>query len=103
MFRLPHHPLVCLPPHTLATHHAFTFAGSDKPFGQCRGWRPNQSPTCMYDGYATDDIFFLEACLFNQVCSNGADLFELHTGDNFNCSFSESRFRELQKMLVGGS
>lgn len=38
-----------------------------KPFGKCRGWREPSAPgDCMRSGYATDDIFFLEVCLFNQ-------------------------------------
>ena len=29
------------------------------------------------NGYATDDIFFLEVCMFNQLCKNGDELFGL--------------------------
>ena len=50
----------------------------EKPLGQCRGWRPGGAGNCMRDGYATDDIFFLEVCLFNQICSNGHELFQLN-------------------------
>ena len=39
----------------------------NKPFGECRGWRPGGvGGDCKRTGYATDDIFFLEVCMFNQ-------------------------------------
>ena len=48
-----------------------------KPLGQCRGWRPGGWGDCG-DGYATDDIFFLEVCLYNQICRNGARATNIH-------------------------
>ena len=44
--------------------------GRHKSIGSCRGWKPKYVPDCS-DGYTTDDIFFLEVCLFNQMCANG--------------------------------
>ena len=70
-----------------------------KPLGQCHGWKPYKKPSTGY-GYATDDIFFLETCLFNQVCTNGADLFNLQVGQAFVCDFSHARFKELQDLLL---
>ena len=72
---------------------------SNKPFGQCRGWRPTDSISCD-SGYATDDIFFLEACIFNQICSNGEELWSLNVGDAWRCDLDSERFAELQAMLV---
>jgi len=50
--------------------------------------------------YANDDIFFLEACLFSQVCTNGDELFALNVGERWTCEFSELAFRELQQVLL---
>ena len=36
--------------------------------GQCRGWVPEDRPAGFVFGYATADIFYLEACLFSQMC-----------------------------------
>ena len=52
-------------------------------------------------GYTTDDIFYLEVCLYNQICANGAELFDLERGQEFRCKFSRARYRELQTMLLG--
>jgi len=72
---------------------------SDKPFGQCRGWRPNNVGPCS-EGYATDDIYFLEVCLFNQICANGHELFSLDVGQPFHCQVSDARFSELRAILL---
>ena len=68
-----------------------------KPFGKCGGW----TPTGKCDGgYATDDIFFLEVCLLNQICVNGHELFELKVGQPFYCQFDDARFIELKEILL---
>jgi len=72
---------------------------SGKPLGQCRGWLPDRKPKGGIYGYATDDIFYLEVCLFSQLCANGHEVFDLNVGDEFFCQFSEERFRELQELL----
>ena len=71
-----------------------------KPLGQCRGWVPPQKPKGGVYGYATDDIYFLEVCLYNQICENGAELFDIQQDQPFVCRFSETRFRELQEILM---
>lgn len=72
---------------------------SGKPLGKCRGWLPPERPSEGY-GYATDDIFFLEVCLFNQMCSNGEEMFSLGIGEGFQCDFSIARFAELRRLLL---
>lgn len=71
---------------------------SSKPFGQCRGWRDTRGG--CEGGYATDDIFFLEVCVFNQICSNGAELWQLDAGVLWRCHMNATRFRVLQAMLT---
>ena len=73
---------------------------SPRPFGQCRGWREWGSEHDCSRGYATDDIFFLEVCIFNQICTNNHELFELEVGQQWQCEFSASRFRELEALLL---
>ena len=50
--------------------------------------------------YTISDIFHLEVCLFNQVCSNGHALFELKVDEPFVCEFSHARFEALAKVLL---
>ena len=52
-------------------------------------------------GYSLPDIFHLEVCLFNQVCTNGAALFDLAVGEPFVCDFSPQRFAALAETLLG--
>ena len=68
-----------------------------KPLGQCRGWVPSTRPTGGRDyGYSTDDIFYLEVCMFNRICRNGHALFNLRIGEPFLCDFYEAGVRSLQ-------
>lgn len=71
-----------------------------KPLGKCHGWVPPDRPTGGLYGYATDDIFYLEVCLYNQICSNGDELFRLDPGDAFVCAYSADRFLELEQILL---
>ena len=68
--------------------------------GVCSGWVPSQVPKGGIYGYATDDIFYLETCMYSQMCSNGRDLFTLEEGESFICAFEPSLFRELQEILL---
>ena len=70
-----------------------------KPFGQCRGWRPAGIGGCG-TGYATDSIFYLEVCVFNQICSNAWELWSVRRGDPFRCELSDDGFRGLQALLL---
>lgn len=70
-----------------------------QPLGQCGGWKPERRPQGGAYGYATEDIFYLEVCLFNQICRNGARLFELGEGDAFICDFDRAAFDELEVLL----
>ena len=67
--------------------------------GTCSGWLPDYIHGRPY-GYANDDIFFLESCLYSQVCRNGDELFALGAGEHWRCQFSKSGFRELQRVLL---
>lgn len=76
------------------------YGGAGKELGHCRGWKPDYMPQGCPDGYATDDIFFLEVCLFNQICANGEEVFRLAVGQFFVCDFSPTKFDELARLLL---
>ena len=71
-----------------------------KPLGQCKGWVPGRKPEGGFYGYATDDIFYLEVCMMNQICKNGEHLFHMQAGEEFQCDYDPARFRELQNLLL---
>jgi len=65
--------------------------------GHCKGWSPIN---CERDnGYATDSIFFLEICLYSEVCSNRRELFDLEVGQPWECVFDEQAFWQLSQIL----
>ncbi|KAL1508267.1 hypothetical protein AB1Y20_004383 [Prymnesium parvum] len=70
------------------------------PLGACGGWMPPANRRSDRTGWANDDIFFLEVCLFNQICSNGPELFRLSAGEEFQCRFDPSKVTELQSILA---
>ena len=49
------------------------------------------------------DIFHLEVCLFNQICTNGHLIFRLKVGEAFVCTFSHERFAALANVLLNFS
>lgn len=71
---------------------------SDKPFGQCRGWR-DRNDDCE-NGYATDDIFFLELCMYNAICDNRDSLWQLDVGTPWQCHLNRTRFDGLRQTLL---
>ena len=70
-----------------------------QPLDRCGGWVPPKVRRKGAVGWANDDIYFLEVCLFNQICSNGPDLFRLGVGEQFTCDFSTDGFDELRLIL----
>jgi len=72
-----------------------------QPFGKCRGFREEGVGPCNNDqGYATVDIYFLEICIYNQICKNSKSLFKVKEGQRWQCQLDEGRFNELQAMLI---
>ena len=71
--------------------------------GKCGGWHPAKVPTGGVFGYTNDDIFFLEVCLFNEMCSNTDALFNVRSGEDFVCEFSTAGFAQLQALLLSPS
>ena len=63
----------------------------DRVIGGCYGYHP---AGCML-GYSSSDIFFLEACYYDQICSNSHQLWMLEDGQDWICQFDEVGFGEL--------
>ena len=70
-------------------------------FGVCSGWTNKRCNTRTR--FANDDIYFLEICFYNQICSNGDALFQLQVGEDFECDLDDRRFRALQQQLLASS
>lgn len=52
--------------------------------------------------FRTDDIFFLEVCIYNFLCTNGDQVFSLAVGEGFQCELSPQRFEMLREVLASG-
>ena len=51
--------------------------------------------------FAVSDVFFAEVAILGWICSNANELFAVGRGEAFECTLDESRFRELQRTLLG--
>lgn len=71
-------------------------------FGTCHGYTdaPCKMPSI---GFANDDIYYLEVCLYSQVCANRDNLFALERGQDFECQIDKAAFAELQAWLIAGA
>ena len=70
-------------------------------FGTCHGY--TDAPCAMpWVGFANDDIYYLEVCLYSQVCSNREQLFTLGRGDPWECGVDPDGFAELKGWLLEG-
>ena len=66
------------------------------PLGSCEGYHP---AGCYNKGYASSDIFYLEVCIFNEICENGEELFHLNVGEDWQCRLSDQGFARLKGWL----
>ena len=81
--------------------------GTGKMLGDCRGWKPAYAAKACgpvgkkhTDAYSTDDIYFLEVCMFSFICDNGAELFHLQPNDFYVCQFNGAKFDEFAELLL---
>jgi len=72
--------------------------GTGKSLGTCRGYLP-PNLNCG-NGFATDDIYFLEVCLVSFLCKNKEELFTVEPHDFYVCDFDGDAFDELQALLM---
>lgn len=57
----------------------------DKPIGNCGGYSPEG---CGDEGYASSDIFYMEACVYSMMCSNRDQFWKLDAEEDFQCEMS---------------
>ena len=48
------------------------------------------------------DIFFLELCIFSEICANSEQLFRTAAGEDFECVLSRHGFYSLRDTLLAG-
>ena len=66
--------------------------------GTCGGFTPEGKEFChSQQGYATDDIFFLETCVYSILCEE--DIFALREDEDFYCTVTDRRLANLRWML----
>ena len=65
--------------------------------GSCTGYAP---AGCGDFGYASLDIYFLEVCIYNTICSNGAELFDLDAGEDWVCHLHHEGFVQLKTWML---
>ena len=73
--------------------------GSPK-LGSCSGFHLGKCNAA--DNYANDDVYFLEVCIFNEICRNGAQMFRLAQYADFFCDLSFEALGRLRTLLLEG-
>ena len=71
-------------------------------FGVCGGLHADNCDSDDDPGFGNDDVFFLEVCVYSQVCRNGAELFRLDDYEEFVCDFSNSSWHTMRDLLLEG-
>lgn len=52
------------------------------------------------DGYRMEDVYYLELCVLNEICANGADIFSMEPNDGFQCEHSAERFDAFRDLML---
>ena len=71
--------------------------GGPHPIGQCKGYHP---AGCGNIGYASSDIFYMESCLYSQVCKNRDEFWQLEADEDFECDMDYEGFRQLRSWML---
>ena len=74
-----------------------TPVSGDRPLGNCAGWAPKG---CGRQGYASSDIFYMEACIFDAICANRASLWDLEEGEDWACQLEFEGFLQLRDRVL---
>jgi len=73
---------------------------SARPVGKCGGWHPDiPRAGAGAFAYTNDDIYFLQVCIYAEVCENADEMFKISAGDTFRCIFSAERMKRLQEII----
>jgi len=71
--------------------------GGDFPLGGCNSYAPSG---CGGADYASGDIFYLEACVLDTMCSNRDDMWALKAGDTWHCEMEYAGFKKLYQWIL---
>jgi len=71
--------------------------GAFKPLGACEGYMPKG---CGNQGYASSDIFYMEACIYDQVCSNRESFWQLQPGEDWQCQMDYEGFEQFRDWVL---
>ena len=53
------------------------------------------------DGYYSEnDIYYLEACVLNEICANRRELFSVERGARFRCEYDPTGHKGMQEALL---
>jgi len=69
----------------------------DRPIGNCGGYAPRG---CGNRGYASSDIFYMEACVFDAICSNRDQLWQLNEGEDWECALEYEGFSQFRDWVL---
>ena len=67
------------------------------PLGSCNSYHPRG---CGNHGYASSDIFYMEVCLYDQMCNTRDSLWTVEAGEEWVCHMEWSDFAQLRDWLV---
>ena len=68
-----------------------------RPIGSCTGYHPKG---CKNYGYPSSDIFYMEACIFATICSNGDEIFGLDEMEDWQCNLNREGYERLVGWLL---
>ena len=55
---------------------------------------------CGDQGYASSDIFYMEACVFDSICTNRDSLWELEAGEDWVCQLEWEGYQKMRDWVV---
>jgi len=72
------------------------FNGGDFPLGGCNSY----APLGCEDGYSSGDVFSLEVCIYDAMCSNRESMWELEAGDQWQCDMEYEGYQFLFQTIL---
>ena len=67
------------------------------PIGNCGGYSP---AGCGNQGYASSDIYYMEACVYSMMCKNRDEFWQLEAEQDFKCDMDWEGYSELRDYLL---
>lgn len=67
--------------------------------------KPDQARALDFACLGTDDIYFLEVCMYATLCANGAELFseDIQVGTVFHCQLHEAGYNQLRDWILASA